>query len=786
MYLAHFKLHEKPFQLNTDPRFLWLGQDHKEALATLRYGVLENKGLLLLTGDIGTGKTTLVSALVDQLGEERVVVARLPDPGLTRREFFYLVSRKFGIDRPVRDKETFTDMFGDFLDKVCTRDKKALLIIDESQIMKDRVLEEVRLLSNMECRHTKPLNIFLVGQNEFNQTLLKPTNRALKERIAVNYNLKPLAEPETAAYIAHRLQVAGAKKIIFTDDAVHEVHSFSNGAPRQINILCDLALVRGYAENAKILDNRMIKECEERILVHDASGGHFRAAIKPPEDISRPEVFKVDAQNDVQPWPKPTRGVKRYGILALVILLPGFFIFFALWNSDLMEKVAPAIDKTLPSHLQTAHGRAPGSTTTSPPQDLNDGRAPPGTDGTPAFLPERDLSPAVATPHPPFTPQPAIDTAKKTAANQTILPVPASDNRARVSIVPLPPPLSGEPQKDKPRLRPPQREPDQKVETPVDIMEDADRNEDSHPVEKSPDLAKPSDTPPLAPQDTGKDPTVAADNPPADRRKNDAVPPATDTESEKSALRRPSSGYVDPTNVIDWLLKEKRKAVKLDKTPDLEPKPSPKTAAPSRGESDQIETKESSSDQTKRVATEMAAGQSTASPPKREEGIAASKKTTDDKVRGTEEKPSHNVPEEIRVITEQPSEEQTVKVRLEGRLRSFLQSYCTTYAAKDLDKFTNFFGPGALENGKPFESLLPKYQKSFNVAEAIQYRIELQQYTYDNQKGTVDVEGNFSLRWLPPDKKWRENSGKIFMNLKDDGRSFLVQNLDYYGSRSTN
>ena len=109
-----------------------------------------------------------------------------------------------------------------------------------------------------------------------------------------------------------------------------------------------------------------------------------------------------------------------------------------------------------------------------------------------------------------------------------------------------------------------------------------------------------------------------------------------------------------------------------------------------------------------------------------------------------------------------------------------------TYAAKDLDKFTNFFGPGALENGKPFESLLPKYQESFNLAEAIQYRIELQQYTVDNQKGTVNIEGNFLLRWLRPDKKWRENSGKIFMNLKDDGRSFLVQNLDYFGSRSTN
>jgi general secretion pathway protein A len=776
MYLAHFKLHEKPFQLNTDPRFLWLGQDHKEALATLRYGVLENKGLLLLTGDIGTGKTTLVSALVDQLGDESVVVAQLPDPGLTRREFFYLVSRKFGIDRSVHDKETFTDTFGEFLDDICTRNKKALLIIDESQIMNDRVLEEVRLLSNMECRHTKPLNIFLVGQNEFNPTLLRPASRALKERIAVNYNLKPLTEPETATYIAHRLQVAGAQKRIFTDDAVHEVHSFSNGAPRQINILCDLALVRGYAENAKVLDSRMIEECEERILVHDASGGHLRSATRAPEDISHPEGFMIDAQNDVQPWTKPTRGVKRYGILALVVLLPGFFIFFALWNSDLIKKVALSLDKTLPIHLQTAHDRAPGSTTTFPPKDLNDGRDSSGTNNTPA----------VATPHPPFTPQPVVDTAKKTAANLTIVPIPASDNRASVSIVPQPPPISEKPQKDRPTLSPPQREPDQKVETPVDVMEDAGRNEDGHPVEKLPDLAKPSDTPPLAPQDMEKDSILAVDKPPVDRRKIGAMRPATDSEGEKSVLNAPSTESVDPANIIDWLLKKKIKADKLYKTPDLEPKPSFKTATPSRVDNDQIETKKSGSDQTKRVVAETAAGQSTASPPTREEGIAANKKTTDDKVRVTEENTSHNVPEEIRVITEQPSKEQTVKDRLESRLRSFLQSYCMTYAAKDLDKFTNFFGPGALENGKPFESLLPKYQKSFNVTEAIQYRIELQQYTVDNQKGTINIEGNFSLRWLPPDKKWRENSGKIFMNLKDDGRSFLVQNLDYFGSRSTN
>ena len=823
MYLAHFELHEKPFQLNTDPRFLWLGQDHKEALATLRYGVLENKGLLLLTGDIGTGKTTLVSALVDQLGGKSLVVAQLPDPGLTREEFFYLVSRKFGLDQPVRDKQTFTDTFGEFLDDICTHSKKALLIIDEAQIMDSRVLQEVRLLSNLEYRHTKPLNIFLVGQTEFNQKLLKPENRAIKERIAVNCNLKPLVETETAAYIAHRLQTAGTRKRLFTDDAVREIQSFSKGSPRQINILCDLALVRGYAENAKILDSRMIKECEERILVHDGSNGHSRQALRTPEDTSRPEFFEVDAQNDVQPWAGPTRGVKRYGILALVVLLPGLFIFFALWNSGLIKKVAQALDKTSLIHLQTTREHAPGTTTTSQPKDLHDGRDVSGTNDTPVSSTARDLTAAETTPHPPLTPHTVIDTAKETDTNQTIIPVPASDNRDRVSLVPLSPPLSVEPRKDNPQFRPPQRVADRKVETPVDTLEDTGQNEDGHPVEKRPDLAKPSDNPPLAPRVMGKDPTVASENPPSERRKNDAMRPATDTESEKSAQSRPSPGFVDPTNIIDWLLKEKRKADKLDKTFDVESKSAFETTAQRRVESDQIETRKSSSDQTKhdaaeraagqstasppnrdesendqietkasgsdqtkRIVAELAAGQSTMSPPKRDEGIAASKKMADDSVPVTEKKTSDGVPEAIRVITEQPSEGQAVEVRLEDRLRSFLQNYCMTYAAKDLDKFTHFFGPGALENGKPFESLKPTYQKSFSMAEDIHYRIELQHYTVDSQKGTVNIEGNFLLRWLRPDKKWQENSGKIFMNLKDDGPSFLVQNLDYYGRRSTN
>jgi general secretion pathway protein A len=283
----------------------------------------------------------------------------------------------------------------------------------------------------------------------------------------------------------------------------------------------------------------------------------------------------------------------------------------------------------------------------------------------------------------------------------------------------------------------------------------------------------------------------------------------------------------------------------LGTMPDSEVKPSLETAFQSKDEDAQAETKESSSDKLKRIIAEMAASQSNALPPEREEGIVASKKTSEDQVPVAKEEPPANVSSEIRpeptdnvkamppaklppvqtadlnppvnstpstkpvpqkgptkqpvkkkpdkagnkmarVKTAPSSEEKTAKSRLEGRLRSFLQNYCSTYAAKDLAKFTDFFISGARENGKPFESLLPKYQKNFDQIETIQYRIELQQYTYDSQNETVRIEGNFLLKWLPSDKKWRENSGKIFMNLKDDGRSFLVQRLDYYGNRQTN
>ncbi len=346
MYLTHFKLKERPFQLNTDPRFLWLGRQHQEALATLQHGVGENKGLMLLTGDIGTGKTTLISALVDRLDDDKFVVAKLPDPGINRSEFFFLVAHSFGINRRVRNKEAFTEVFEQFLARIGKQDKTALLIIDEAQIMSTRIIEEVRLLSNLKCRNDNPLNIFLVGQNELKDLLLQPQTKAFRERIAVSYNIKTLSADETKAYIKHRLCVAGATTRIFTDDAISEIHAFAHGSPRQINILCDLTLVFGAMQNIAQIDGRTIAACKEHARITKASTTtppNVRAAPAPAALAQTGQAGLVSQNNTPLHIPaaalkpvsiKPTRPrhTGLHLLMALLIILPGCYLIYAVFT----------------------------------------------------------------------------------------------------------------------------------------------------------------------------------------------------------------------------------------------------------------------------------------------------------------------------------------------------------------------------------------------------------------------------------------------------------------------
>ena len=266
MYLEHFQLKEKPFQISADPRFLWLGSKHKEALAILKYGIFDNRGFLLLSGDVGTGKTTLIHALLRSLGSD-TLVAMVPDPGLSLIDFYNYIAKAFGIKAAFKTKEHFLEIFKIFLLRSEKQRKKVLLIIDESQRLTSDLLEEIRLLSNIEKDYTKLLNIFFVGQNEFNSIILEQRNRPLRQRITINYNIEPLEKHEVMEYIRYRLAVAGCEAPLFTTEAVRDVYSFSEGYPRLINIVCDHALLTTFVQGAKQVDDAIVRECAEELRI---------------------------------------------------------------------------------------------------------------------------------------------------------------------------------------------------------------------------------------------------------------------------------------------------------------------------------------------------------------------------------------------------------------------------------------------------------------------------------------------------------------------------------------
>ncbi len=264
MYRSFYCLSERPFEISTDTRFLWMGEKHKEALAMLKYGVLARKGFLLLTGDVGTGKTTLVNALLESLSED-TLVANITDPLLEPVEFLNLIAASFHMPERFDNKVDFLLRFGDFLRESNVNGKNALLILDEAHRLSKDLLEQFRLLSNVELPEKKLINIFFVGQNEFNRTLMSAECRALRQRITLTHNIKPLSEAETLAYIGYRLKVAGTETEIFNRKAVAEIHRFSQGYPRLINILCDNALLTGFIRRTRKITPTIIEECSQEL-----------------------------------------------------------------------------------------------------------------------------------------------------------------------------------------------------------------------------------------------------------------------------------------------------------------------------------------------------------------------------------------------------------------------------------------------------------------------------------------------------------------------------------------
>ena len=322
MYLSHYNIKEKPFNISPDSRFLWMSEKHREALAALKYGVMENKGFLVLTGDIGTGKTLLINALI-RITEVKAVIATIPDPDLEIMDFFNLLSEEFKMNKVFSSKADFLIQFEQFLLQTYALDKSVLLIIDEAQRLNHKLLEQIRLLSNIELDNHKLINIFFVGQKEFNQMLGSDRSRAVRQRITVAYQLEPLSQKETAAYISHRLKRAGATDEIFRPDAVRAVFNYSHGYPRLINVICDLAMLTGYSAGLKKIDPEVIKKCGKELRIPTDMA-------RPLEKRSIPEEARAPL-NLSAPRPVLNRSF-AYGA-AFIIFLFAVFVGYQIYGS---------------------------------------------------------------------------------------------------------------------------------------------------------------------------------------------------------------------------------------------------------------------------------------------------------------------------------------------------------------------------------------------------------------------------------------------------------------------
>jgi len=250
MYTSFFGLQEKPFAITPDPRYLYLSERHAEALAHLLYGINEAGGFIQLTGEVGTGKTTVIRSLLEQL-PGHADVALILNPRVTPAEFLLTICEELHVPVPESGRsstKTLMDLLGRHLLDTHARGRRVVLIVDEAQNLSTQTLEQVRLLTNLETATTKLLQIILIGQPELRELLDQAELRQLAQRITGRYHLNPLSTEESAGYVKHRMRVAGATAEVFTPAALREIHRLSGGIPRVINVICDRALLGAFTQ----------------------------------------------------------------------------------------------------------------------------------------------------------------------------------------------------------------------------------------------------------------------------------------------------------------------------------------------------------------------------------------------------------------------------------------------------------------------------------------------------------------------------------------------------------
>lgn len=293
MYLQFYGLRDIPFSLTPDPRFLYFTASHREVMANLHYGIQHGKGLIVATGEVGTGKTTMLRAMISRL-DRSVLTSYIFNPGLTVAELYQHMAADFGF-APYTSKSEALQKFGRLLMMRHSRGLRTVLVVDEAQGLSLELLEEIRLLLNFETYTEKQLQIVLTGQPELRALLNTADLRQLKQRISLRCEIKPIKADEVSPYIRTRLKVAGATRLdLFTPDAVAMIYRASEGIPRLINNICDNALLNGYAANTRTINAEIISEVAESLdllqpMIEDDPLQVMSGAL-PPMPVMRDEV----------------------------------------------------------------------------------------------------------------------------------------------------------------------------------------------------------------------------------------------------------------------------------------------------------------------------------------------------------------------------------------------------------------------------------------------------------------------------------------------------------------
>ncbi|TAN60948.1 AAA family ATPase [bacterium] len=282
MYSAYYGFKEKPFNVTSDPAFLYLSRKHKEAIASMSYGIQQRKGIIVLTGEIGTGKTTLCRTLLGQL-DKSVKTALVLNPCFSEIQLLEFIIQDFGIQAKKKNRLSLINELNKFLIEESLAGNNAAIIIDEAQNLTARQLEQIRLLSNLETSKEKLLQIILTGQPELREKLKSHQLRQLRQRVMVDYHIEPLDRSEIKEYVRHRLDIASGRSLPgirgeqfnidaqerkapeFSEDAISEIFQFSNGTPRLLNLLCDRALLLGFIKETRAICANIIRECVKDI-----------------------------------------------------------------------------------------------------------------------------------------------------------------------------------------------------------------------------------------------------------------------------------------------------------------------------------------------------------------------------------------------------------------------------------------------------------------------------------------------------------------------------------------